>query len=454
MSIIDTDATKKLLWIIVLAFLIRVVLPVVSYKISRNKDIFYAPDSRVYVDLAKELMQTGNFARGDKPEVKRTPGYPVFLTSGIFFGELEGIVIFLQILLSCITVFLVYEIVLRIFNESSCALLGAILYSLEPLSIVFSSIILTETLFTFLITAFLFFIIRYIQDQKFGDLVISAFLLSVSIYVRPASYYLVIPVSLFIAIIGYYKRIIFKKFISQTATFFLICVLLLGIWHIRNLKVSGYSGFSAIDAVYLYFYNGAAIEARKDNRPYNQVQKERGYGKLEAYFLRHPEQTSWSESERLRFMKREGLKEIRENLDVYMPVHLKGIIRVIFDPGGVYYLKLLSLYPKQGGVLGMILDRGLFATVKDLIKNYPLLFWINLILGILLVFQLIFALSVLFYKNSGQTAILFIIGIIVYFLLVSGGPNSIARLRHPIMPVICILASFGMERVLFRKNKM
>ena len=454
MSIKETSAAKKLLWIIILAFLIRAALPIISYRISHNKEIFYAPDSRAYVNLAEELIETGNFARGDKPEIKRTPGYPVFLTSGIILGDLEGFTIFLQILLSCLTVFLVYEIGLRIFNKPSCALLGALLYSLEPLSIVFCSTILTETLFTFFIMAFLLFIIRYIQDQRFRDLIISALFLSASVYVRPVSYYLVIPVSVCIVIIGYYKRAIMKRFIFQAVAFFLICALLLGIWHARNLEVARFNGFSAIDAVYLYFYNGAAIEARKDKRPYYQVLKERGYGNIEAYFMKHPEQSSWSKTERFRFMKREGLREIQENLDIYIPIHFRGIIRVILDPGGVYYLKLLNLYPKQGGVLGMILDRGLFPAVKDLMKRNPLLFWINLILGIFLVFQLLFALSILFYRNPKGIVILFILGIVAYFLLFSGGPNSIARLRHPIMSVVCILSSFGIEKIIFRKGRV
>jgi len=445
MSIIDTSATKKLLWIIFFSFLIRAILPIVAYIKSQDKQIFYAGDSSGYVQLAKELVETGHFATGREPEIKRTPGYPLFLTAGVILGKIEVVTIFLQIIISCLTVFIIYKIASKLFNSHTCGLLGALLYSLEPLSIVFSSIILTETLFTFLITGFLLFIIRYIQDQKFGDLVISALLLSASIYVRPVSYYLVIPISVFLLIIGYYKRTMVKRFISQAAAFFLICVLLLGIWHIRNLKVSGYGGFSAIDAVSVYFHHAAAIEAVRDHKSYYQVRKDRGSHNREKYFNRHPKQRNWTASERFQFMKKEGLKEIRDNFKIYFIIHIKGMLRILIDPGAIYYLKLLSLYPKQAGLLGEIVDRGFFAVAISLMKKKPLVFLSNVFFGIVLIFQLLLAFFALLNKKIFSPACLFMIGIGVYFWIISAYPHSLSRLRHPIMPLICILSSFTLN---------
>jgi len=39
-----------------------------------------------------------------------------------------------------------------------------------------------------------------------------------------------------------------------------------------------------------------------------------------------------------------------------------------------------------------------------------------------------------------------LVGVAAYFILVSGGAAGIARLRMPVMPVVCVLAAAGVAR--------
>ena len=269
MLIKETSAAKKLLWILFFSFLIRAILPVVAYIKSQDKQIFYAGDSSGYVQLAKELVETGHFAKGREPEIRRPPGYPLFLTAGVILDKIEAVTIFLQIIISCLTVFIIYKIASKLFNSHTCGLLSALLYSLEPLSIVFCSNILTETLFTFSTVLFIFFLVKYSQEERSKDLFFSALFLSLSIYVRPVSYYLVIPLSVGIFIHSYIKRHILMKSVLYGVAFVTICAISIGAWQVRNNKVAGFSRFSAEESRILYFYNAAAVEAVEENKSFS-----------------------------------------------------------------------------------------------------------------------------------------------------------------------------------------
>jgi 4-amino-4-deoxy-L-arabinose transferase-like glycosyltransferase len=66
------------------------------------------------------------------------------------------------------------------------ALIAAMLYAIEPLSILFSSLISTETLFTAILMAGVYYLVRYLKRQSLTDLLVSSGALAASVYVRPA----------------------------------------------------------------------------------------------------------------------------------------------------------------------------------------------------------------------------------------------------------------------------
>ena len=49
-----------------------------------------------------------------------------------------------------------------------------------------------------------------------------------------------------------------------------------------------------------------------------------------------------------------------------------SILRFIFDPGSTDFLKFFDLYPKQGGLLGMLVDQGAVKTMEALFLTRPL----------------------------------------------------------------------------------
>lgn len=431
-----------------IALLLRVLLPVASTLAVGNQGVFLFPDSQGYLRPAEELLHTGRFANEGRPEIMRTPGYPIFLLPGILLGNTVLVTIALQILLSLLTVWLVYLLTWRIFENEAAAAAAALLYALEPLSILYASLILTETLFAALITAFLFCLVDYFQRrQALATLVLAAVALAASVYVRPVSYYLPILVSLVLlpALLVRFKKM---KYVLHAVVFLAVSMGLVAAWQVRNRVETGYGGFSAISDLNLYLYQGASARAKAEGLPFRDVQQ-----RLRTY-EGHPEHISWTEAQRSAFMRAEGIRMILEHPRAYTLVHLGGVARILFDPGAVDYLKVFHSYPRLGGLLADIADRGLLPVVLGIARDNPLVFWTQLILFALLAAYYTLALLGLFRRSpAGLWERIALVAVMAYFVAVSGGPHGYSRFRHPAMPLLCVLAGYGLYSLAVRRQR-
>ena len=130
------------------------------------------------------------------------------------------------------------------------------------------------------------------------------------------------------------------------------------------------------------------------------------------------------------------------------------MLRVLLDPGAIEYLQLFKRYPKPGGLLGNIIDKGLATAIFHLLQERPFVFWSNAILGILLLGYLLFGTAVLLSKNNlTNISILMALCVGFYFFFLSGGPQGLNRFRLPMMPVLCVFAGSGMSMTIGRFTK-
>ncbi|MEG3900534.1 glycosyltransferase family 39 protein [Microcoleus sp. B4-C5] len=174
--------------VLTIAFLLRCLLTIVILAIN-NISAAYTPDTDSYLVTARKLIESGQFVYSVQPEIFRTPGYPLLLIPGILLDQQEIVAIFIQIMLSCFTIFLIYKIALAIWGESKIATFCALLYAVEPVSILWLTLLMPETLFTALITLFIYLLIKYFTEKSWKQLLYAAITLAASIYVRPIGYY-------------------------------------------------------------------------------------------------------------------------------------------------------------------------------------------------------------------------------------------------------------------------
>ena len=83
-------------------------------------------------------------------EIRRTPGYPLLLTLGVLADRIAAVTIAVQILLGMATVWMVALLARRVIgagtgDASRFSLWAAAAYALDPLSILYPSLLLTRT---------------------------------------------------------------------------------------------------------------------------------------------------------------------------------------------------------------------------------------------------------------------------------------------------------------------
>ncbi len=434
--------TPRILTIMGIALLLRVLLPIASTLTAGNQRVFLFPDSVGYLKPAEELLHTGRFADGGHAELTRTPGYPLLLLPGIVLNKVVLVTIALQVILSLLTVWLVYRITALLFENESAAAAAALLYSLEPLSILYTSLILSETLYAALLAAFCFCLFDYLKRrQALGNLILAALALAASIYVRPVGYYLPILVSLVLlpVLLLRFRKL---KYVLHAAIFLALSFGPVAAWQVRNRVQTGYGGFSAVTEINLYLYQGASAKAKAEGRSFQEVKREL------SQFEDQPPARKYAA------MRREGVRLILEHPLEYAVIHLDGIVRILFDPGAIDFLKLFQSYPRLGGILGDIADRGLLPVVLGLARDNPLAFWIQLVFFALLAAYYVLAAIGLFGKSPAALwDKIVLVALIAYFVAISGGPHGYGRFRHPAMPFLCMLAGWGLYSLTPRRNQ-
>jgi len=220
---------------------------------------------------------------------------------------------------------------------------------------------------------------------------------------------------------------------------------LTGLWQVRNGEETGYFGFSALMPIETYFDKAGSVLATQQRISYYEMRERLGFSDERVYFALHPEQKTWSTKQRLEYMDRQSRDILLGSPLTYARIHFEGVARIMLDPGAIDYLRLFGLYPKVGGMLGIVVDAGLPQTIKLLFVKRPLVFWSSVLMTPL---QLLLLLSacLIFYSRwlLSQPQIIAAMGVAAYFVIVSGGPGAVYRYRHPVMPIVCVFAGYGL----------
>src|SRR5258708_414043 len=122
----------RLRFAIALAIALRLTLIALAWFV-RGPDAFMAGDSQSYLRPAPALATQLRFADAEgRPELMRTPGYPLLLMMGVWVGAPILVAIVAQLILSAAMVALVYAIVRRLFADDRIAGICALLVAIDP----------------------------------------------------------------------------------------------------------------------------------------------------------------------------------------------------------------------------------------------------------------------------------------------------------------------------------
>lgn len=438
----NSAKVRLLVVVLICTALLRIVAVLTVYRVEPTRTL--RPDSQSYVDSARALVELGRFAVSpDSPNLAqtvRTPGYPAFIAAVYaIFGETNLPVLLAQIVLSVAAIGLVY-LLGRILWSSTVAVISAIVLALDSSSFLYSQMVLTETLFTFVLVLTVWAAVRVVLVERPSRLsaVVVGLGLAGQALIRPVGYYLILVFLLTLLV-----RIAaanHKRELSIAVLLMLLpWVLLVGGWQLRNWLLTGSSEFSHIRGINLLYYRGADIVARRDG-----VSLETARTIIEEKL---GDTGDMSHAELGEMYTREGLKLIGSNPSLFFSSALNGAVRMLFIPGAGGVLEYLGMPVEREGAMGDLLRISTVDYVKKWLVGNPVQFIAFVLTELYLLCVYGFAAAGAWYslirERSSRLAHSLLLGTVLYFLIISAGPEAYARFRVPIMPFLALYAGCG-----------
>jgi len=424
----ECDVRRR--WVIapiVGALAFRMLIPGLALTLGNAPAAFHEPDTKSYLDLARSLWQDDSFSRHGEPELLRTPGYPLFLSLGFWVGNVDALIVSLQIAIGSLTTVVVYRLAKRI-GGFRVGLAAAWCFALEPLSSLYACKLLSETLFTFLLAMSAERFSAYRGNRSIAALMQSAAVLSVAAYVRPVGYYLPVVMAGLLFCLPAYGQPSTLRRMARSGAFLVICAALLIPWQVRNSVLANYQQFSAVSTANLYFWHAAAVRALENDQDIRNVQVSLGLGNRETYFRLHPEQRGWSPGRRYRYMRHEAIVEILDSPLTFAWVYVRGVASTLTDPGtsaytGLFLKEKLKPAWRKVGVVSFHIACSLAWA------GYAILAFVGILLCV---------------RQRADWTWIVLLVVAAYFVVLSGGPVGYHRLRHPIMPLVAVYCGVAM----------
>jgi hypothetical protein len=343
-------------------------------------------DTGTYLQAGRELLGAG---RIESHLVM--PLYPLFLLATGWRG-----VVWVQLLLSALLVPLVYLLARQVFDSKSIARGAAALMAIEPLSVLYASQRLTETLFTFVVCGA---ILALYQRRLW----LASILMALSVLVRP-TYDLLAPVLIVVFWVLHAERRKPAAAARSLAVYGLVYVLVMTPWWIHN--VLKYDRFVRLNL-------GDGVVLRLEHNP---------------LFLQWG--FSWPRLEPV-------LEEFAAEKDPFKRNELRREAAFLFiaeDPARYVVLSVRRL----GRFWSPFLDQG---------ENWlpPLARWLFFAAScVVFVGVLAYAVQRRTLEWRAIAPLLLVIG---YLTGVHAASHALPRYRVPIMPLVVVIAAAGWQRV-------
>jgi hypothetical protein len=436
---------------VIAAAVVRLALLAVSI-VRTGSSVFSGADTASYLMPGRNLLLHGSFVADGVPDLLRTPGYSLFLAITSLTGLTTAAAV--NIILSVFSVLLVWKLGRTVFQDDRIALGAAWIFAFEPISIVNSFVLMSDTLFLALLLLSLERLAMFLRCRRLPVLAAAGLWLAAAALARPVAYYLAVPLAL-----GLFLLLVRVPDLRWKAPAVLLISVLpwLAAWQIRNRVETGYREFSSISDLNLYFFCAADVTARLEHKNWLDVRNELGYTVFTdhagqsylypAYLATHPEQTGWSQTQRLTFMHTEAVHIIRAHLGTYLHLCFESLLKAVFNPGAGFFDHLLD--PQDQAAANGLIDKGPVRWGITLALTHPWAALEKVAFEVVLLGFYLFALRGVFRAGMYNPCIWLLLGTSVYFLAVTaaaGGAGADARFRLPIMPVVCILAAAGIWR--------
>ena len=217
-------------------------------------------DAVLYDNAARWFLDSGTFAINASlnPSAWVVPGYSFFLSLvywvfGLGLSSLTAVRI-IQVILSVLTILVIYRVALRLQGRK-VGIAFVVLAGLYPPFFLANEYLLTEVLYTFLLSLVVLFGFRLLEKASWRNALAFGVLLAVSAYVRPpAAIWGIVPFVLLL------KKVPFRRVAAVSAVALIAFCLCLSPWWIRNARIyerfvpfTTNTGFTLVRGTYAMF---------------------------------------------------------------------------------------------------------------------------------------------------------------------------------------------------------
>lgn len=460
---------RYLLIILVAALIPRLCLFAVNIP---HPERWITPDSVGYHNLGYNLLHHGTFSQSDKPplalDYDRVPIYPLYVSMMYAIsGNRDSAVIFSQLFLSAATCWFLFLTVRQILGQR-WALAAALAQAFSLSSIVACQYLLTETLFTLMLSIQLYLAILYKEtgrnkndsrekDASVGPapspvtpdlrlLTAATILLGLMTLCRPISLLWIIP-QCFLLLCE--TRLPILKRLTRIALSIALFALVLFPWMLRN-RIQDGAWFLTTNAGYtVFFHNVAALEARRTGQSAEKL-RQQWDRETQAEFAANPQHYRTAHEQNAYRMAR-AKEKIRQAPFLYARLHFQPYILL---PNITSFFELIGQTQPHRGTLDVLNREGLLAAVRHYFGNRTDLIalgvpWIILLMTI---YAGVCLGLLRWLLTRNWINLLLFLAFAEYYLLLPG-PVTLPRYREPAMPMLILTAAVGLAWIGKNKNK-
>lgn len=400
-------------------------------------------DTAHHIKLAENLIKYRTFSfdglySDQEPQLPLaptnflTPGYALWLAFIFLIFKSFMPAIFIGALIFAFSVPLTYFLAKEITDNNKIAFWSAVIFMIEPLSVYHSGLLFTEQIFTPIFLLACFGIVKYFKEGSKKPLLISLFLFSFAVLIRPIIFYL-FPL-IILAVFIKESKISWKNTVIYSLAAFILLYSVIGAWLIRNkIVLDTWQISSNQGAILAAHYTLVAKSLRKSNSDV-------------------PSFTYESNNFSVKYNNDLGktvLKELIKYKWTYLKIKL-GYVPVFFIING--YDNLYSRLKNQPGLsasnklrndLALAVLNGRWAEFFKMSKQAALsTFLIGMIGWIVINLLALAGFLRLFFSQQKLLAVL-AAALVLYFAFVAS-PFLAARYRLPINPFIFIFSITGL----------
>ncbi len=410
--------------------------------VDARPDLAIANDTDRYVPIANAIL--AGTALAPNPErtglLLNTIGYPLFLAVVFLVrGHTPGDIALAQLIISGALGLLLYWGLLRIVGRAP-ALIAAVLYLIDPLTILWSMTVLTETLLAVVLGIGAIAFTAWVSSRRPWTLLLAGIFCGFACLVKPYAALVVcawVVGLLFVpSIEGDLPQRRLVQGVRRALIFAIPTVALCLPWVIRNDLIWGCPALSSVDRVTMRDYVAAKVVSEAEHLPLAQVQSQ----------LQHadpgvcPTRTA------------DYFRIVATHLDVYAKLQAAGTIPVLigtnFDRWLQYFgadYSLPDLWgPFVSGGLGQLLSVLEAEWVRfppGIVLMVLLTTWQLFLYGLGILGLLVFGIT----KSAATRWNIAMLAIAILILVLAPGQGGNERFRVAVQPVLMILVAFGLR---------